>query len=168
MTFLEPDVIASNKLLTMIGASLLHFGVLSSTMHMAWVRHICGRLESRFSYAPSVYNNFPFPKPNAAQVEGIEQAAQGVLDARAAFPGSSLAQLYDPLAMPPELTKAHANLDRAVDRAYRPQPFLNERLRMEFLFKLYEAEVAPLVAPARAKNRRSKSSTQRTEEAKAE
>jgi hypothetical protein len=138
----------------MTGATLVHFGVLQSTMHMAWVRHVCGRLESRFSYAPSVYNNFPFPKPNDAQRNAIEDAAQGVLDARARFPESSLADLYDPLAMPPELTKAHSALDRAVDRSYRPQPFVNERLRMEYLFKLYESAVAPLVALPRGKAKR--------------
>ncbi len=156
MTFLASDVIASNKLLTLNGATLYHLGVLSSTMHMAWVRHIGGRLKSDYSYAPSVYNNFPFPKPTDAQRKAIEEAAQGVLDARTKFPNSSLADLYDPLAMPPELTKAHTVLDKAVDRAYRPQPFANERLRMEYLFKLYESEVAPLVALPRKGARRTR------------
>ena len=154
MTFLSANVIASNKLLTLNGATLFHFGVLSSTMHMAWVRHICGRLKSDYSYAPSVYNNFPFPKTNEVQLKAIEQAAQGVLDARASFADSSLADLYDPLAMPPELTKAHAVLDRVVDRAYRPQPFANERLRMEFLFRLYEVEVGPLAAALKRRGTR--------------
>lgn len=129
-------------------------------MHMAWVRHICGRLKSDYSYAPSVYNNFPFPKTNEVQLKAIEQAAQGVLDARASFADASLADLYDPLAMPPELTKAHVVLDRVVDRAYRPQPFANERLRMEFLFKLYETEVAPLAATLKNRKARKAMTTQ--------
>lgn len=154
--FLKATDIASNMVLTLEGGTLCHFGVLSSAMHATWLRHVCGRLESRFRYAPSVYNNFPFPKPTAVQRTAIEEAAQGVLDARAKFPGSSLADLYDPLAMPPELAKAHAALDKAVDRAYRPQPFVNERLRMEYLFKLYESEVAPLVQLPRGKIRQPK------------
>ncbi|NDC76188.1 class I SAM-dependent DNA methyltransferase, partial [bacterium] len=98
--FLSADTIASNKLLTCAGAGLYHFGVLSSTMHNAWMRTVAGRLESRYSYAPAVYNNFPWPSPTDAQRTAIEAAAQGVLDARAAHPGASLADLYDPLTMP--------------------------------------------------------------------
>ena len=145
------DTIASNKLLSIKEASLFLFGVLHSEMHMAWVRHICGRLKSDFSYSPSVYNNFPFPNPNPPQKATIEASAQAVLDVRAAFAGQSLAQLYDPLSMPPALTKAHAALDKAVDRAYRSQPFPNDRLRMEFLFTLYLAEVVPLASAPKAK-----------------
>ena len=151
IAFFDPTIIASNKVQMIVGGTLFHFGVLMSTMHMTWVRHVCGRLESRYSYAPSVYNNFPFPNPNDKQRQAIKSAVQGVLDVRAKFPDSSLADLYDPLGMPPELTKAHQALDRAVDLAYRPQKFDNERLRMEFLFKLYETDVAPLLATPKKK-----------------
>lgn len=155
--FLKATDIASNMVLTLEGGTLFHFAVLSSTMHRAWLQHVCGRMKSDYRYSPSVYNNFPFPKPTAVQWKAIEEAAQGVLDVRAEFPGSSLADLYDPLGMPPKLTKAHAALDKAVDRAYRPQPFVNERLRMEYLFKLYESEVAPLVQLPRRATRRARS-----------
>jgi hypothetical protein len=137
MAFLPPTVIASNKLQIIVGATNLHFGVLNSTMHMAWVRAVSGRLKSDYSYSPAVYNNFPWPDPTDKQREAIEQAAQGVLDARAKFPGSSLADLYDPLTMPPELTKAHAVLDRAVDAAYRKAGFKSEAERVAFLFERY-------------------------------
>ncbi len=127
IAFLEADVIAGDKIFTMPGAGLYHFGVLTSSMHMAWVRNTCGRLKSDYSYSNTiVYNNFPWPtiveKPakdqqNKAQA-AIESAAQAVLDARVQFPGSSLADLYDPLTMPPALVKAHQKLDAAVDAAY--------------------------------------------------
>ncbi|HEX7367342.1 MAG TPA: type IIL restriction-modification enzyme MmeI, partial [Pelobium sp.] len=119
---------------------LYHFGVLMSLMHMAWVKSVCGRLESRFRYSKDiVYNNFPWPeKPNEKHVQSIEEKAQQVLNVRALFPTSSLADLYNPLTMPAQLTKAHNELDKAVDLAYRSQPFLSEAKRMEFLFELYE------------------------------
>jgi hypothetical protein len=113
---------------------------------MTWVKHICGRLESRFRYSNSiVYNNFPWPEnPSEKQKAVVEEAAQRVLDTRQQFPGSSLADLYDPLTMPPALVKAHQELDKEVDLCYRPQPFPNERKRMEFLFELYEKYTAGL------------------------
>lgn len=129
-------------------ATLHHFGILSSAMHMAWVRQVCGRLESRYRYSNRlVYNNYPWPT-NATdpQIARIRERAQGVLDARSKFPDSTLADLYDPLTMPPELTKAHAALDRAVDACYRSQPFTSERQRVEYLFGLYGNLVAPLTA----------------------
>ena len=97
-------------------------------MQMAWVKSVCGRLESRFRYSKDiVYNNFPWPEiPNEKQIIAIETASQKVLDARLHFPNSSLADLYDPLTMPPILVKAHNELDKAVDLAYRPQPFTSE------------------------------------------
>lgn len=114
-----------------------------SEMHMAWTKTVCGRLKSDYSYSPSVYNSYPFPvNLNGKQVKAIETAAQKVLDARAEFPDSSLADLYDPLTMPPVLVKAHNELDKAVDLAYRPQPFTTEAKRMEFLFDLYEKMAA--------------------------
>ena len=123
-----------------------HFGNLTSTMHMAWVRQFGGRLKSDYRYsAKLVYNNYPWPPDvPAAKMERVEVAAQAVLDARTQFPNATLADLYDPLAMPPALRKAHDALDRAVDRCYRPQPFTSERQRLEFLFNLYEQLIAPL------------------------
>jgi hypothetical protein len=109
-------------------------------MHIAWVKYTCGRLKSDYRYSNSiVYNNYPWPEnPNIKQVQAIETAAQKILDARLQFPNSTLADLYDPLTMPPVLIKAHNELDRAVDLAYRPQPFTSEANRMVFLFELYE------------------------------
>ena len=106
---------------------------------MAWVRAVCGRLESRYRYSAGiVYNNFPWPEPTDKQRTAIERAAQGVLDARAKFPESSLADLYDPIAMPPDLVKAHQTLDHAVDVAYGRTNFQSEAERVAFLFGLYE------------------------------
>ncbi len=154
---MKSNTIASNLCLTITGAKLFHFGILSSTMHMAWVRHVAGRLKSDFRYsAKLVYNNFPWPQDvTDAKRAAVEDAAQGVLDARAAHPDATLADLYDPLAMPAGLAKAHAKLDRAVDRCYRSQPFANERNRVEFLFKLYAQLTAPLMPAARPRGKRS-------------
>jgi len=115
-------------------------------MHMAWMKSTCGRMKSDFQYSASiVYNNFSFPEnPNDKQVKAIEVAVQKVLDARLQFPNSSLADLYNPLTMPPSLTKAHNELDKAVDLAYRPQAFTSEANRMVFLFELYEKYTAGL------------------------
>jgi hypothetical protein len=141
------EVIASNLCLIIPGATLYHFGVLTSAMHMAWVKHVCGRLESRYRYSNTlVYNNYPWPaSPTPAQVKDIETKAQAVLDMRAQFNGDSLAALYDPLAMPPALLKGHFALDKAVDAAYRKQSFDSERSRIEYLFGLYQQITAPLV-----------------------
>ncbi|HEX5422638.1 MAG TPA: DNA methyltransferase [Candidatus Acidoferrales bacterium] len=156
MSFMPSTVIASNLVLVIPTANHYHFGVLTSQMHMAWVRQVCGRLKSDYRYSNKlVYNNFPWPEnPTSKQRLAIESAAQSVLDARQKFPGSTLADLYDPLAMPPELVKAHADLDRAVDLCYRPQPFQNDRQRVEFLFTLYEKLTAPLIAPKKKSRRR--------------
>ena len=156
--FIEPVTIASTEVFTMAGAALLHFGVLSSTMHMAWVRQVCGRLESRYRYSASlVYNNFPWPElPSEKRRTKVEAAARAVLDTRRRFPDATLADLYDPLAMPIALVKAHAELDRAVDLCYRPQPFQNDRQRVEYLFSLYEKLTAPLIPPAKKGRRKPK------------
>ena len=129
-------------------ATKFHFGVLSSSMHMAWMRQVCGRLKSDYRYSNKlVYNNFPWPEePNAKQKAAVERAVQEVLLVRDGFSNVSLADLYDPLATPPALVKAHAELDRAVDLCYRPQAFPSERQRVEYLFSLYEKLVAPLIA----------------------
>lgn len=155
MGFLEPSIVASNQLYIVPSATLYHFGILSSTMHNAWVRAVCGRLESRYRYSAAiVYNNFPWPdlpeklEPNQPQTPthkaqaAIEKAAQAVLDARAQFPGSSLADLYDPLTMPPALLKAHQKLDAAVDAAYAlvggKKTWKNDAERVAFLFERYQ------------------------------
>lgn len=133
-----------------------HFGVLSSTMHNAWIRYTCGRLESRYRYSAGiVYNNFPWPEsPSDKQRAAIEAAAQGVLDARAQFPQSSLADLYDPLTMPPALVKAHQVLDAAVDAAYGRRSFRNDAERVAFLFERYQAITSLLPADKPAKRKR--------------
>ncbi|MEI6674492.1 MAG: DNA methyltransferase [Verrucomicrobiota bacterium] len=129
-------------------ATVYHFGVLASSMHMAWVRQFCGRLKSDFRYTKDiVYNNYPWPETATdAQRANVEAAAQAVLEARQQFPASTLADLYDPLSMPPKLAKAHEQLDRAVEKCYRKDPFTSDRQRVEFLFALYETLTAPLVA----------------------
>jgi hypothetical protein len=146
--FFSKDIIAGDTCLTIPTATLYDFGMLTSEMHMAWVKYTCGRLKSDFRYSNEVvYNNYPFPKEvSDKQKERVEKAAQAVLDARLKFPDSSLADLYDPLAMPPDLVKAHKELDKAVDLCYRSQAFTNERARIEFLFDLYSQYVAPLQA----------------------
>jgi hypothetical protein len=120
---------------------------------MAWVKTVCGRLESRYRYSKDiVYNNYPFPQnPTDKLIKSIETASQKVLDARLQFPNSSLADLYDPLTMPPTLVKAHNELDKAVDLAYRPQAFTSEANRMVFLFELYEKYTADLFTKEKPK-----------------
>ncbi len=116
--FMTKDVIASNSTLVAADATMYLFGVLTSNVHMSWVRTLCGRLKSDYRYSPSIYNNFPWPTPIDEQRVKIEQTAQGILDARAKFPNASLADLYDEITMPPELRKAHQENDRAVMQAY--------------------------------------------------
>ena len=125
---------------------------------MTWMKYTCGRMKSDYNYSNSiVYNNFPWPEaPSEKQVKKVEEAAQKVLDTRLKFPGSSLADLYDPLTMPPELVKAHLELDKAVDLCYRPQPFPNETKRIEFLFELYDKYTAGLFAEKKTKTRKPK------------
>ncbi|MGF7218824.1 hypothetical protein GGR92_005003 [Spirosoma lacussanchae] len=151
-----PETLSSNLVKIVPNASLFHFGVLTSEMHMTWVRYVCGRLKSDYRYSKDiVYNNFPWPpSPTEKQVKDVEVAAQKVLDVRASFVGSSLADLYDPLTMPPALVKAHQDLDRAVDQCYRKQAFANETRRIEYLFELYEQYTAPLIGAGLASNRR--------------
>ena len=157
--FMGAEVIASNLCLIVADATLYHFGVLSSAMHMAWVKQVCGRLESRYRYSNKlVYNNYPWPEaPTAKQRAVVGAAARRVLDARKKFPDATLADLYDPLAMPTDLVKAHAALDRAVDLCYRPQRFQNDRQRVEHLFALYEKLTAPLIPPAKKRRRKTHS-----------
>jgi hypothetical protein len=138
-----------------LDATLFDFAVLTSRAHMAWLGHMGGRLKSDYRYSIGlVYNTFPWPKTTQAQRAKIEALAQAVLDARAAHPTSSLADLYDPDVMPGNLRKAHAALDTAVDRLYRPAPFASDRDRVEHLFGRYEALVNPLERLGIAKNKR--------------
>ncbi len=117
--FMTPEVLCSNKLRLMPNANLYHFGILTSNVHMAWMRAVCGRMKSDYSYSKDiVYNNFPWPTPTEEQKAKIEQTAQAILDARALYPDSSLADLYDEVTMPPELRRAHQQNDRAVMQAY--------------------------------------------------
>jgi hypothetical protein len=212
--FFDKNSIVGNSCFSLPGATRFHFGIIQSSMHMAWVRYTCGRLESRYRYSKDiVYNNFPWPdllgapttvrtersRPQNGEVEvpppgpstptadaayaqgerggldaqgarsekhraAIETAAQAVLDARAAFPDSTLADLYDPLSMPPALVKAHQNLDRAVDAAYvaaekavgRKAPKLTtDAERVAFLFERYQA-LTSLLPAAKAKRARRK------------
>ena len=153
------DIIASNKLQIIPAAPLLYFGILTSAMHMAWMRTVGGRLESRYSYAPVIYNSFPWPEMDERQKARIESLAQAVIDARRLFPHSTLDDLYDPDAMPPELRRAHDELDRAVDRLYRPGGFSFERERVEHLFQLFERAAALLNPMPAARRRRRRSAT---------
>jgi hypothetical protein len=199
--FIQPSVLCGNKVRILCNATPFHFGILTSQMHMAWVRQVSGRLESRFQYSIKLnYNNFPWPESATdKQRDSVEAKAQAVLDARAQFmevgtarcavparasqssaggseiplanagkapAGTSqrnvptktatLADLYDPLAMPPALAQAHAALDRAVDLCYRPEKFDTDRQRVEYLFALYEKLTAPLLPAVKTnKSRRS-------------
>jgi hypothetical protein len=152
------DVLVGDACLCIADASMFHFGILSSILHMAWLRNVCGRIKSDFRYSAGiVYNNFPWPvDATDKQKQTIEQCAQVVLDARAQFPNSSLADLYDPLTMPPALSKAHQALDRAVDAAYGKKTFASDAERVAFLFEQYQKLTSLLPADKPAKRRRAK------------
>nr|WP_217359343.1 DNA methyltransferase [Anabaena sp. UHCC 0204] len=151
--FMSSEIITSNLCFLIPNATLYLFAILTSEMHMTWMKYVCGRLKSDYRYSKDiVYNNYPFPENvNDKQKQKVETAAQAVLEIREKYPDSSLADLYDPLTMPPDLVKAHQILDKAVDLCYRPQPFVNELNRIEFLFNLYEALNAPLLKPEKKK-----------------
>ncbi len=146
MSFFNKDFIVSDTCLAVPNATLFHFGILQSKMHMIWVNNVCGRLKGDYRYSNEiVYNNFPFPLlPAEKHIKLIEEKAQKILDIRLEFSSSSLAQLYDIEKTPPALVKAHNELDKAVDTAYRSQVFASEAKRMEFLFELYEKYTANL------------------------
>lgn len=163
--WLTPPIIPSNLVRILPNASLFEFGILTSAMHMAWLRDIGGRLESRYRYSIGlVYNTFPWPDAGPTQRKNIEALAQAVLDARALPKNatSSLADLYDPDTMPAELRKAHRDLDVAVDKLYRPRPFGSDRVRVEHLFPLYQALVEPTSAAAKANKRTERRAARRT------
>jgi hypothetical protein len=151
--FLNKEIIASDLARTVPNASLFTFGVLTSNMHMTWVKFVCGRLKSDYRYSSSlVYNNYPWPEnPSDKQIKTIEDKSQKVLDVRAEFSDNSLADLYSPLTMPPALIKAHNELDKAVDIAYTKQNFTSDAKRMEFLFELYEKYTSNLLTKEKVK-----------------
>ena len=152
--WLEPPVIPSNLVRVLEGATKPTFALLTSAMHMTWLRHIGGRLESRYRYSIGlVYNTFPLPLVWSRKADTLTPYADAVLDARAAHPDATPADLYDPDLMPPNLRKAHQKLDRAVDRLYRRKRFSSERERVKHLFALYERSQAPLAAAAAGKAR---------------
>lgn len=144
--FLSPDIISSNKLQIIPNAGLYEFGMLTSNVHMAWMRVVCGRLKSDYDYsAKIVYNNFPWPSVAEVQKKKIETTAQEILEARALYPESSLADLYDPLTMPPELRKAHQANDKAVMQAYgMPIKETDEVACVAWLMKLYKEKIETL------------------------
>ena len=143
--FMSKDQIVGNSCFALPGATLFHFGVMMSRMHMAWVKYTCGRLESRYRYSKDiVYNNFPWPTANEKQITAIETAAQTVLDARAKYQSLPLADLYDPVAMPVELVKAHALLDKAVEKAYGVSGLGSDNDRVALLFERYLAAASVL------------------------
>jgi len=170
--FFSKDFIVADSCSSIPNATLFHFGVLTSEMHMVWIKHVAGRLESRFRYSNDiVYNNYPWPEnPTEKQVKAVEEAAQKALDVREKYLNpeispshqfsasqsskTSLADLYDPITMPPDLVKAHQELDKAVDLCYRPQPFLNETKRIEYLFELYDKYTAGMFVTERKRKKK--------------
>ena len=163
--WLEPPVIPSDKLRLLLDASLSDFAFLTSAMHMAWMRTVTGRLESRYMYSVGVvYNTFPTPpgfQHGELDLSALEPLAQAVLDARGQYPEATLANLYDPDLMPPNLRKAHQALDRAVDRLYRPKGFASERERVEHLLMLYAEMRAPLDAAVASKSKQTQETVTR-------
>jgi hypothetical protein len=153
---LSPEIIASNKLQLIVGGDLTYFAILSSAMHMGWMRTVAGRLESRYSYSPAVYYTFPWPELKAADRTKLAGLAQTIIGLRDAAAPEPLSALYDPSYMPSDLRKAHTALDRAVDRLYRQKAFASERERVEHLFELYEDKAVPLAKTSPKKKKRAK------------
>lgn len=152
--FVDSDVIASNKIYTMAEATHYDFAVLNSSMHMAWVRTVCGRLKSDYQYSAGiVYNNFIWPKKID---EHLEETANGILAARNLFESETLAKLYDPVTMPPALHKAHETNNKAVDKAYGYKGADDEASRVAFLFMLYEQTTSLLPSQDKVKTKRIK------------
>lgn len=154
MGYIEGGITSSSSIMV-TGSNIYHFGIISSKMHMAWIKYTGGRLKSDYRYSKDiVYNNFPWPESTTDnQKQTIESAAQALLDARTQFPDSSLADLYDPNTMPPVLVKAHQTLDKAVDQCYRPQPFTSEAKRIEYLFELYGKYTAGMFVEGKPKKK---------------
>lgn len=142
--FVKPEIIVNGSALIIPDANLYLFGVLISNVHMSWMRTVAGRMKSDYQYSGKiVYNNFPWPSTTPEQKAKIEKTAQGILDARALYPDSSLADLYDPLTMPPELSKAHTANDKAVIEAYGiPIKETNEAACVAWLMRLYQDKIS--------------------------
>ena len=137
--FVSAEIIVNDAVQIIPSATLFHFGVLTSSVHMAWVRTVCGRIKSDYRYSKDiVYNNFPWCEPTEVQKAAIEKTAQAILDARALYPDCSLADLYDEATMPPELRKAHQANDRAVMKAYGYAPSMTEPEIVADLMKRYQ------------------------------
>jgi hypothetical protein len=152
--FFTSENVAANSCLIIPDGTVYHFGILTSTMHMAWTRYVCGRLELRYRYSKDiVYNNYPWPNPTDKQKTEIEKMAQGILDTRAQFPKASLADLYDPVAMPPALSKAHQKLNKAVEAAYG-RTFADDSQRVAYLFELYQRLAGELFVEGRRRGMR--------------
>jgi hypothetical protein len=151
--FFTKNYIVNDSCTALPNCSTFHFGILTSEMHMCWVKYVCGRLKSDFRYSNNlVYNNFPWPQDLPKQkIQGVEKLTAQVLRIRERYPKSSLADLYDPLTMPADLVKAHQDLDRFVDTCYRAQPFETEMQRIEFLFDLYKQYTQPLFGSEKKK-----------------
>ena len=151
--YMTSNDIITDKVFSCPSATIYHFGIITSQMHMTWMSNTCGRMKSDYSYSNTiVYNNFPWPENiSEKQIKNIENAAQKVLETRLLFASSTLADLYNYLTMPPALVKAHNELDKAVDLAYRTQPFTSEANRMVFLFELYEKYTANLFTKEKVK-----------------
>ncbi|MCL2710785.1 MAG: hypothetical protein FWE95_07880, partial [Planctomycetaceae bacterium] len=164
--FLTPNVLCSNAVRIMPNATLYHFGILTSSVHMAWMRYVGGRLEMRYRYSKDiVYNNFPWMDATDEQKAKIEELAQDVLNARVQFPNSSLADLYDPLTMPPVLLKAHQALDRAVIKLYQFKTDMSESAIVAALMKMYQKLTAPptlIPEPPKPRKRRTKDTPRST------
>ena len=155
LAYLEPPTVPSNLVRILPNAELWLFGLLTSRMHMVWLRTVGGKLKSDFRYSIGiVYNTFPLPALADPDKTRLNALAQNVLNARAAFPDSSLADLYDRVTMPPALRKAHQALDAAVEKMYRPEPFADDRQRAEYLLTRYESLVTPLLVAAREPTKR--------------
>jgi hypothetical protein len=157
IALIDPPTIPSNKLLVIMDATPDLFAIMTSAMHMAWFRHIGGRLKSDYSYSPGlVYNPYPWPKVSLSERKRLEELAKSVLAARAAYPAATLADLYDPDVMPLDLRRAHRTLDLAVDALYRRAPFNSDRERVEHLFSLYEKMTSGFLATDKPAGRRKK------------
>ena len=156
--YMTPNDIITDKVFSCPNATTYHFGIITSQMHITWMSNTCGRMKSDYSYSNTiVYNNFPWPEnPTEKQIRNIENSVKKILEIRASFASSTLADLYNYLTMPPALVKAHDELDKAVDLAYRPQPFTSEAKRMEFLFELYEKYTADLFTTEKVKKSKKK------------
>ncbi len=156
LAFFKKEIIVNDSCTALPNASLYDFAMLSSTMHMTWVKYVCGRLESRLRYSNTIaYNNYPFPKDvSEKKKESIEIAAQAILDVRKKYmdTGSSLADLYG-ISNQQDLLKAHENLDKLIDKCYREEPFISETKRIEFLFELYEKYTADLFTKNKKKKK---------------